>query len=178
MDLIATLLEEERALQAKLEAVRRMLAVYRGTGNEAAAPSPIRAKPLDPSSFLTEHRSHVLRIDKFGAYGNAIVEKSLTLLPDAKGAPVMTRDLIERLERSGMEVRGTNKVNALSAILARSSRLTAHGRRGWTRAKSEGSSAHKENEPTSGNAVGSDAADKGVQPPESASGNSSPIPSG
>jgi len=167
MDLIEALLEEERTLQTKLDAVRRMLAVYR-RGNDSVPPNPTFPQPPQPPP-APPRAALSLRVDRFGSYGLAVVEKSIAILPDATGSPVMTRDLVDRLEREGMEVRGADKVNALSAILARSSRVKAHGRRGWTRAEPvRGVSAPKENEPTSGPAVGSDTANLGVQPPESA----------
>jgi len=82
----------------------------------------------------------------------------------------MTRDLVDRLAAAGVTVRGTNQVNALSALLARSSKFIAHGRRGWTLAEEKpgGSDASKENEPPAITLVGSDAADEDVQPSTSA----------
>ena len=124
-------------------------------------------------------RPTVSRMDKFGSYGKQVVEKSVAILPDANKAPVMTRDLVRQLENAGVQIRGENKVNALSAILARSSKLKAHGRRGWTRAESvAGSDAHTENDPSSVPAVGSDTADEGAPPPNSASEHSNSPASG
>jgi hypothetical protein len=174
MDLVAALREEERVLQEKLEAVRRTLAIY-DRGNVIVPPTDPAHPSQPPRTILTvpHHGTAPPRMDRFGSYGNAIIEKSISLVPGPTGAPMMTRDLVERLEREGMTVRGTDKVNALSALLARSSRLKAHGRRGWTRAESvRGVEAPKENEPSSGFAVGSDAADEGAPPPKSALGHS------
>jgi hypothetical protein len=183
MGLIENLLAEERDLLAKLEGVRHLLAMYQhGAGSPPPARRPTNVVPATsrakvappPPSFLDEGRAEALRIDRFGPYGTEIIEKSAAMLPEYGDSPVMTRDLVDRLEKSGVEVRGTNKVNALSALLARSSRLKAHGRRGWTRAESVkgADEAPKENEPTSGSAVGSNAADEGVPPPNSALGHS------
>ena len=54
---------ERRELQAKIEAIDQMMAVYApgemdAAGNTRAAPA---TKGLNPSAFLTESRSHVLR---------------------------------------------------------------------------------------------------------------------
>lgn len=53
-------------------------------------------------------------------------------------------------------MRGENKVNALSALLARSSRFIGHGRSGWELASSQkesGAEAQNENEPSMGKPV-------------------------
>lgn len=178
MDLIASLLAEEQALQAKLDAVRRMLAVYRPTheGQSPAVAIPISAPVAasNPAAVKPSESSISARTDRFGSYGAVIIEKAVQILPPASAGPMMTRDLVERLEKAGVSVRGTNKVNALSALLARSSKLIAHGRRGWTLAEEKlgDSNAPKENEPPVGSLVGSDAADEGVRPPDSALGHS------
>lgn len=72
------------------------------------------------------------RMDKFGSYGQAVIDASLPLLPGENDAPLPTRELLAKLEFRGVDIRGENKVNALSALLARCSKIKGHGRAGWT----------------------------------------------
>jgi hypothetical protein len=113
--------EEEADLVRKLDAVRQFLAAYGG-------PAPVAAAAK--GSTVTR-RSSATRADKFGSYGQGVIDAACKLLEGAN-APVPTRDLLAKLERYGVEVRGENKVNALSALLARSSKVQGHGRAGWT----------------------------------------------
>jgi hypothetical protein len=175
MDLIAALLAEEEILKNKLEAVRHMLDAYRNAptnpskravGNSTAEPGSTGEKPAADSESS--------RMDRFGAYGLSVIKAALTTLPDFSSFPVPTRELVQRLESTGMELRGENKVNSLSALLARSSQVKAHGRRGWTRAEGvEGGSASlQQNEPPTFTSSGSVIAEEGVTAPDTALGHS------
>lgn len=163
---------EEADLERKLAVVREFLAVYRPSAPKGAAKSP------SPSR---EVRTFGDRIDKFGTYGKGVVDVVLTMLPSVSAEPILTRDLVVKLENNGIEIRGENKVNALSALLARSSKIKGHGRSGWTLMVEKepkppqemmgADEAHKENEPTALSPVGSETVGLGVQPPAPAFGN-------
>ena len=177
-DIMARMIAEKSAIQQrmagdarKLEAVDRFIEAYQPSA-KAALRSSTAPRPA---------RSFVDRIDKFGSYGKAIIDAVTKLLPGLDGNPVPTRDLVAALETRGVDIRGENKVNALSALLARSSQIKGHGRSGWTLAGDQPSAsderipgddkAQNENEPTGKSAVGSETAGWGVQPPRPAFGN-------
>ena len=121
---VASVLAEREDLLRKLDAVEKFLAVYGRDG----------AKPVArPSVKRVLARSFADRIDKFGVYGQSVINGALKHLPSVDGEPVLTRDLVTMLDDEGIAIRGENKVNALSALLARSSQIKGHGRNGWTR---------------------------------------------
>lgn len=128
-EIIAAIESEEEKLVQRLDAVRQMLAVYRG---EAGSASPKAPKPTKPSAAFKAQRNVEDRMDKFGPYGQRIVDAVSRLLPGVGGNPVPTRKLVEQLEQLNIEITGENKVNALSALLARSSKMKGYGRAGWT----------------------------------------------
>lgn len=171
-DIISRMRAEESDLVRKLEAVRHFLAAYAG---------PVASASTPPAQKRAS-RGSAERADKFGGYGMGVIDAVASVLPGPSKNPLMTRDIIAKLEASGVAIRGKNKVNALSALLARSSRIKGHGRSGWTLADEPvdlqnyneilgGDDAHQENDPTSEAAVGSDAAGQGVSPPSPASSN-------
>lgn len=128
-DIIVRMEAEEADLAQKLEAVRQFLAVYRGS-------APKRAERVESASHRTA-RSAEARLDKFGPYGQKIVDTVDTLLPREGAMPIATRALVEQLTGLGVEITGDNKVNSLSALLARSSKIKGYGRAGWTRKNAE-----------------------------------------
>lgn len=125
-EIIAAIESEEAKLVQRLEAVRQMLAVYRGEGA-----STDRKAEKSPGTQKSG-RTIADRMDKFGPYGQRIVDAVADLLPGNGGNPVPTRTLVEQLEALGVEINGENKVNSLSALLARSSKMKGYGRAGWT----------------------------------------------
>jgi hypothetical protein len=131
----ASILAEEADLERKLEAVRLMKAAYGvGSGVTTVAPLAVeRAKPVARKS-----RDLSDRMDKFGLYGQHIIDSALLMLPGADHNPLPTRNLVTMLETIGVDIRGENKVNALSALLARSTKIKGHGRSGWTLAVPHG----------------------------------------
>lgn len=160
-DIIKRMLAEREDLTRKLTAVDQFLAAYgAGVSKVSLRLTTVRADaPLLARSFAD-------RIDKFGSYGTSVINAALLLLPSLESEPMLTRDLVEKIEARGITIRGENKVNALSALLARSSKIKGHGRAGWTCAVAIaadeyddllGADAPKENEPRSNNAGGSDA---------------------
>ena len=159
-DIIQRMLAERADLERKLAAVEQFLSVYGGT--TAKPPSrPANDQPRQP-------RNAPDRTDKFGTYGKSVIEAALAVLPAADAQPIPTRDLVDRIEARDVAIRGDNKVNALSALLARSSKIKGHGRAGWTSAAASyepldlehllgGDEPPKENEPHSESAGGSSA---------------------
>jgi hypothetical protein len=147
-DIVAQMKAEEAALVRKLDAVRQFLAAY----GEGAATRGASA-PRSP-------RAAAERVDKFGSYGKGVISAAMECLPSEGDEPISTRELVDRLELRGVEIRGQNKVNALSALLARSSQIKGHGRAGWTRKQQDefealkGDAPPKENEAPSGEATG------------------------
>jgi hypothetical protein len=164
-------LDEEAELERKLAAVRAVKAAY-GIGVAAATgAAAARSNTTGVGAPARPPRRMADRMDKFGAYGQGIIDVALQFLPGESDGPMPTRDLVSKLERYGTEVRGENKVNALSALLARSSKIKGHGRAGWTLVGERavqpiietlgGDGPHKENEPHSDDAGGSDAVSAG-----------------
>lgn len=169
-DFIAKIDAEEAALEVKLAALRQLKAVY-GMGPKPATRPSARATSAPtgprPSRPLSD------RMDKFGSYGSSVINAAMDFLPGVNQRPIMTRDLVEKLEARGVAIRGENKVNALSALLARSTRVKGHGRSGWTSTVDwtastnfdemlGGNAPPNENEPHSGSAGGSDAGSEDV----------------
>jgi hypothetical protein len=132
-DIIATIEAEEAELAAKLDAVRQLLSVYRGESGQAAPPQT----KAGSQKARRAARSTQDRMDKFGPYGQRIVDYADRMLPGCEDNPIPTRVLVERLEGRGLQITGENKVNSLSALLARSSKMKGWGRAGWTRAAVE-----------------------------------------
>lgn len=126
-DIIATMKAEEAALLQKLAAVQQFLAAYRDVSGD---------KPRRPQRVLATRVVRVSdedRMDKFGPYGQRIVDAVDSILPGCDSNPVPTRQIVGYLDSQNIEIRGANKVNALSALLARSSKMKGWGRAGWTR---------------------------------------------
>lgn len=164
-DFATQLLAEEADLVRKLEAVRAMKDAY-GIGGQAVTSPSVTAPKVSGRAV----RSLEDRKDKFGAYGQRIIDTAIKLLPPDGDNPVQTKALVLQFQLLGVDISGNNKVNALSALLARSSKIKGYGRAGWTLSgpAEAGPSIiavhpvdYKENEPTSGNAVGSDAVSEG-----------------
>tara|TARA_B100001179_G_scaffold174871_1_gene130179 strand:- start:851 stop:1420 length:570 start_codon:yes stop_codon:yes gene_type:complete len=170
-DIVKQMRAEEADLLRKLEAVRTFLAAYgeapKGdTSTEGAASkatrSPTRSKSVPITSYQADTRTSVALALMFMATSHGLVK---------------TADLVRAIEAMGHEIGGSNKVNALGALLSRSEDVEGHGKRGWTVYDREnalalarkyagqylGSDAQKENEPSSENAVGSDAGEREVQ---------------
>lgn len=179
-DFAAQLLAEEADLERKLIAVRQMKAAY---GIATQSPNVTITPAGSELVKVMARRAVSDRMDKFGTYGQNIIDHALMLLPGEDAKPMPTRALVEMFETLSIEINGENKVNALSALLARSSKIKGYGRAGWTRRgptagelhpRIPGDDALKETEPTSENAVGSVAAGWGVPPPAPAPSNPNP----
>ena len=179
-DIVAQMQELEADLVRKLDAVRLFLTTFVEVRDDMASALKAPPRPAVRREDV-KRKTPAEKIDKFGSYGQAVIDASLAILPGENESPMATRVLVEKLDFRGVEVRGENKVNALSALLARSSKIKGHGRSGWTiygeRQHNDfdellGADApQKELEPTSEVAVGSSAAGWGVPPPAPASSN-------
>lgn len=144
-DIVQRMRAEEADLLRKLEAVRLFLGAYGETPKTTLQPAwTSTSKQTVKNGPKSTRPSLASRADKFGTYGQAMVDLSIALLPNPDDGPMLTRDLLAKFEAQGVEVRGQNKVNALSALLARSTKIAGHGRAGWTRA--EARTADEDNE--------------------------------
>ncbi len=177
--MIAQMKAEEAVLLRKLEAVRAVLALYGNALPSAAIPAE---KP--PATVIEGARPAAKRgqvpLDRFSAYGAEIVRASMQCIAGQPIRPVRTRALVDLVQSTGIAIRGENKVNALSALLARSEDLLGHGKRGWSLASDNGrygGTTPGENEASPGYAE--DASDPGTQDGSSSeSSPSNPSPNG
>ena len=145
--IIAQLKAEEADLERKLKAVRQVLAVYGAAPATPAGASSSSPPTPSPTRAATGKRERV-GLDRFSEYGRAVVEAAIqVILHDGSGRPIPTRELLESIQQRGIEVRGEDKTNALSALLARSVDVRPNGRRGWTLAGEQNGHKPEENEP-------------------------------
>ena len=172
-DIVEQMRTEEADLVRKLQAVRDFLAAYgeppRGgsrQGAKIAADRPTsgpRAK-VPITSFTESTRTSVALSLMMMATNNGLIK---------------TSDLVTAVEAMGHEISGSNKVNALGALLARSEDVEGHGKSGWAAVDREralslarryasnylGDDAQNENEPEGISASGSDAGKEGAPTP-------------
>lgn len=173
-DIIAQMRKEEADLARKLKAVRDLLAAYNVTAsNEPSQP----AAPAKGEKAQSPREK--VGIDGYSDYGRALVASAMReMLPATQ--PVKTRRIAEALDEKGIAITGKDPVNALGAMLHRSADITSHGKAGWTLTDPVAAKAivdkyahredgdtfvHKENEPRSEDAGGSDAGEEGAPTP-------------
>jgi len=130
-DIIAQMKAEQADLRRKLEAIQAVLAAYGVTDTAAPATTARTGALLATTSKVPPLRERV-PLSRFSEYGAQVVNAALHVVQARSSGPVLTRDLVAEIEKMGIEIRGNDKVNALSALLARSADLVSHGRRGWT----------------------------------------------
>lgn len=171
-EIISRMRDEESALLRKLAAVRDLLAAYGETAaSETARIVAARGDTLNSTRRTSPSREKV-GIEGFGEYGRRIVATAIYGML-FQTEPMKTRKIVEFLEGLKIDISGENKVNAVGALLGRSTDIVSHGKGGWTvadeaRAKEIVSKyAHKENEAPS---------DKSPEPQKPA-GESAPTPS-
>ncbi|RQW44104.1 hypothetical protein [Novosphingobium sp. LASN5T] len=140
-DTLEKIRREEADLTQKLEALRMILRAYGADAPIAAlsaaptivAPTievpngPVAAATLTPKTGREK-----VSLDRFGDYGRSVVQAAIDECRSHLGRPIASRDMVTLVERRGIEVRGNDKVNAISALLARSIDLKPNGRKGWT----------------------------------------------
>ncbi|MEL7683137.1 hypothetical protein AAG593_13820 [Citromicrobium bathyomarinum] len=170
-DIVKQMRAEEADLVRKLEAVRTFLAAY-----GEAPKGGTSAEGIAPKASRNSARSKNVPITSYQADTRTSVALALMFMATSPGL-VKTADLVKGIEALGHEIGGANKVNALGALLSRSEDVEGHGKSGWTVYDREhalalarehagqylGEDAQKENEPSSGNAVGSDAGEREVR---------------
>lgn len=174
-DVTQWLQAEEASLLQKLAAVRATIAAYGVQSASRGTQTPVAAKAATPA------RGKV-GIEGFGAYGRKVVAEAMKVMLTTNHA-TKTRDLVAAMEAMNVEITGENKINALGALLARSSDITSHGKGGWTLADRDaaieivGKYARKENEaPSEQSPEPQKPAGWGVQPPVPAPSNPNPWP--
>lgn len=122
-DVIATVQAEEISLLAKLAAVRAFLGVY--------APPSGEVKPVASSSFRAEIeqriKSQEARQERYADRVRAMARE----LIETRTAPVPTREIVDYVQRKGVEIRGQSAQNALSALLSRHPDFENFDRQGW-----------------------------------------------
>jgi hypothetical protein len=127
---------ERAALMTKVSALDAVIAAYGdGTGNvKVKASAAIAVGDTRPPAFAGGGPAKRERVplDRFSHYGQDIIRAAMEIVDNSVVVPVPTRKLVEEIEKRGLEIRGVDKVNALSALLARSLDLNSNGRRGWT----------------------------------------------
>lgn len=116
-DVLQSLKLEADELEAKLEAIRRVIALY----DDAPSPSPSPPR----------HRIRIRRLRH--KRSDPILDAAAEELGE-RTAPMRTRILLKRLNNRGVEVPGKVPQNTLSARLSNSPRFRSHGRSGWTKA--------------------------------------------
>ena len=153
-DIIARMRGEEADLSRKLKAVRDLLVAYGqdvGTPHVSLPATAIKVGP--PRAAAAASSRDKVGIDGFGPYGKGIVATAMAAMLDSPDN-LKTRAIVEFLEARNVAITGENKVNAVGALLSRSSDIASHGKAGWSlvsddRAKEIVSQyAHKENEPS------------------------------
>jgi hypothetical protein len=149
IEIVQRIRKEEADLMRKLKAVRDLLAAYGEPvdGFHRPAPEPVVQR---------EHRAPSARekvgIEGFGDYGRTIISHAMQAMLTTNH-PMKTRRLVEFLAAKKIEITGENKINAVGALLSRSSDITSHGKAGWTLANREtalkivGAYAHNANGP-------------------------------
>ncbi|MBL8658425.1 MAG: hypothetical protein JNM75_01580 [Rhodospirillales bacterium] len=122
--LLEAALEEERQLVARLDAVRAVIRIYGKIVDNQAGSLPGADKP----ACNTNHRPRPTRSPS--AHTQQIKDLIRDLL-DGESEPTPTRLILSFLDGEGIEVRGTNKISALSAILSHAEEFETVGRQGW-----------------------------------------------
>lgn len=165
-EIIDRMRREEADLKRKLDAVRALLIAY---GEAPLESSPItsrtvlNSKESKRSSDIQSSGREKMPLERFSTYGQSIVKAAIEECFSHIGKPIPSREMVDLVEKRGVQVRGDDKGNALSALLARSADLKANGRKGWTLSEEylERNNQQiaelfgEENEPHSANAGGS-----------------------
>lgn len=156
---LVQLQQEESELSRKLDAIRGVIAVY----------APHAATFLKPMSTLKVASALAERAVKASKdnYAKEVRAIAADVIRNSPSLPVPTKVIVDRVLLHGMEIRGQNALNAVSALLSRSEDFVANGRSGWTLAEMNQSYGFSpnENEAPNGNAAGASEAGGGATPP-------------
>jgi hypothetical protein len=169
-EFIESALREETRLKRRLLAVQAVIANYR-EDNRQTPPDDVSSHP--PSGPL---RTRTSRSQSNASSVIRIAEEHLMQVQ--RRAP--STELYDEIKRRGIEIPGQNPTGIVASYLSNSDKFDnvrgqGYGLAIWNSARER---VHKENEPISDSAVGSDAADEGVQPPNSAQASPNSTPGG
>jgi hypothetical protein len=132
-EIIAQLKAEQADLRCKLAALDAVIGAYGQPPGRPHEPKP-EAKYAMADARPSATREQ-MPLERFSSYGQSVIRAAMMVVNPFDGPPTPTKDLVELIESRGQEIRGTDKPNALSSLLARSADLINHGRRGWTLAR-------------------------------------------
>jgi hypothetical protein len=118
--IIAAMERELAALDAKANAIRAVVTLYRNGGVDRVAKAVVQApRPI--------HRSQ----NEGGGIAHTVIAFARDLCRRSEG-PVPTRDIMEHLTQQGLEIHAAVPQNVVSSILSRSDEFESNGRSGWT----------------------------------------------
>ena len=123
--LIAAMEEELRVLSAKADAIRSVVALYRGA-------APARAAPNAPLMQPKVERPVAPKVAAGATVLESIQEVARELVEQAGGAPVPSMVILKAVEDAGIKIEGREPRNTVSSALSRSPDFKANGRAGWT----------------------------------------------
>ncbi len=137
--IIAAMERELAALDAKANAIRAVVTLYRNGGvNPVAKVAERSARPIQRSQNVG------------GGIANAVIALARELCATTKG-PVPTREILDHLTKQGVEIHSAVPQNVVSAILSRSDEFESNGRSGWTlTTQDQGKGFPNENGPPEG----------------------------
>lgn len=132
---ISAMRAEEAALKAKLSAVRAFLQLYAPSDRMAVVrdSQPAFIGPVSPLEFARPENtvtSETILRKRPNEYAENIRGIATGLIRQSLD-PVPTRAIVQELERRGIEIRGQDKISAVSALLSRSDAFKNVDRQGW-----------------------------------------------
>jgi hypothetical protein len=173
-DFLDSAIREEARLLRRLAAVRAVIADYRGidSGNPATATDAVVRPRIEAPSRTTRAESQAATVIR-------IAEEFLSTA--RRRAP--SSEIYSEIAGRGIVIPGQKPDSVVSSYLSSSPKFDnvrgqGYGLTIWNSERPQLADPHKENEPISDSAVGSDTADEGVSPPDSAQSDSNPTPSG
>jgi hypothetical protein len=117
---------EAEELSRKLDAVQAVIAVYDPT----VTPAP-KASANSASKNDAVPPSPQPRLAGGTEYSRKIREIARDTIALSSVLPVPTRVVVDAVKQRGIEIRGLNEFNAVSALLSRSNEFQSQGRAGW-----------------------------------------------
>lgn len=124
--IIVVLRDEEADLARKLAACRAMLTAY--AGDQASDDNVVTERAMKSDGRVKTDPGGATRAS---SYVRDVLKASHVVISDNAGGPVPTRVMLDGVQRHGIEVRGKEPQNALSAILSRASDFQNRRGEGW-----------------------------------------------
>jgi hypothetical protein len=167
-------LREEARLVRRLAVVRAVIADYRGSGS-GEPPTVTDAKVRPPIQVV----SRATRAESQAARVLRIAEEFLSTA--RRRAP--SAEIYSEIAGRGIVIPGHKPDSVVASYLSSSPKFDnvrgqGYGLSIWNSARPHPADARKENEPSSDSAVGSDTAEEGAPPPDSALDDSNSPPTG